>query len=108
MEKNYWLHLIPISRSTAPEPTAKVLLAASEDPKVLLVGTENPHPGGAAPSRGYPTWGSLENALRGIAHVQDDVLQEASKEIKSGKAFTIVEVKLDEQQIRRLGLNFKN
>ena len=95
MKKTYWLHIIPIFRYAAPEPTAKF----------LLVGNEYPHPGGAAPSRGYLSWEQLQKALRDTAKVHDDVLQEAAKEVQNGVAFTIPDVALEEQEIRVLGLD---
>ncbi len=95
MRKKYWLHIIPISRYATPEPTAQF----------LLVGNEYPHPGGAAPSHGYLSWEQLKNALRNIGKIEESVLQEATKDVQQGMAFTIPDVELDEAQVWALGLN---
>lgn len=95
MKKNYWLHIIPISRYATPVPTAKF----------LLVGNEYPHPGGAAPSRGYLSWDQLWKVLQDTARVHEEVLQEATKQVQKGVAFTIPNVELDENQVTALGLD---
>ena len=98
MNKNYWLHIIPISHYASSEPTARF----------LLVGNEMPHPGGAAPSRGYVSWEQLEKALREIAKIDEGVLQKVATEVQKGVAFTIPNVQLQQIQMMALGLTLKD
>jgi hypothetical protein len=97
MTKTYWLHLIPLRPHGSSQTTAQV----------LLVGNEYPHPGGAAPSRGYLSWEQLRVALQTTGKIEENVLQQAEKELGKGVAYTIANVELDEAQIKALGLNLQ-